>query len=88
VFKRDFFITYKNNTVSFCVATAAVGRVPDGGIKIAIKKDYCTIHDDSISVVARLFLSEFMSTIEPRFSHLSVPQVEVAPVHSETESIN
>lgn len=54
--RRHFFITYKNNTVSFCAsAAAAAGRVPDGGIKIAIEKDYCAIRDDLIFVITDPF---------------------------------
>ena len=52
-----FHYLYKNNTLSLfflCVAAAAVGHLPDGGIKIAIKKDYYAIRDDLISVVARV----------------------------------
>jgi len=82
VFKRAFFIIYKNNTVSLCVATAAVGRVPDGGIKIAIKKDYCAIHDDTISVIARsrIYVVERTAFL----ASLCAPR---HTVHSEAESI-
>jgi len=56
--------------MSFCVAVAAAGHVPDGEIKIAIKKDYCAIRNDLISLVARPFPNSC------RFSRFCVSQVE------------